>query len=108
MADGPPTLPAYVRPRPDGSELLVRVVPRAGRSALAGEREGALLVRLAAAPVEGAANQALVRLLSGALQVPRTSITIAAGERSRDKRLAIAGLAPDELARRVASAVRRN
>lgn len=104
MEDGTTTLPACVRPRPGGSELLVRVVPRAGRSALAGEREGALLVRLAAAPVEGAANDALVRLLAGVLHVPRTSMTIASGGRSRDKRIAIAGLTPGELARRLAAA----
>jgi hypothetical protein len=107
MVDGPDrptTLPAYVRPRPGGSELLVRVVPRAGRSGLAGERDGALLVRLAAAPVEGAANTAMVRLLADALRVPRTSITIASGARSRDKRLAIAGVAADELARRLKAA----
>jgi hypothetical protein len=106
MAEGPdrPALPAYVRLQSGGSELRVRVVPRAGRSALAGEREGALLVRLAAAPVEGAANDALVRLLADTLHVPRTSITIASGDRSRDKRVAIAGLAPAELARRLAAA----
>jgi hypothetical protein len=106
MGPGPnePILPACVRPRPGGSDLLVRVVPRAGRSALAGEREGALLVRLAAAPVEGAANEALIRVLADTLHVPRTSITIAAGQRSRDKRVAIAGIAPHELARRVAAA----
>jgi hypothetical protein len=61
-------------------------------------------VRLAAAPVEGAANQALVRLLADVLRVPRTSIVVASGERSRDKRLAIAGLAPAELSRRLAAA----
>jgi hypothetical protein len=106
MRDGPgrPPLPQYVTPRPGGSELVVRVVPRAGRSALAGERGGALLVRLAATPVEGAANSALVRLLADVLHVPRTSITITAGARSRDKRLAVSGLAPTELARRLAAA----
>ena len=106
MEDGPerPPLPPYVSPRPGGSELAVRVAPRSGRSALAGERDGALLIRLAAAPVEGAANHALVRLLADILHVPRTSITITAGERSRDKRLAVSRLAPAELARRLAAA----
>ena len=102
-SDPPPILPPYVRPGTAGSELIVRVVPRAGRSALAGARGGALLVRLAAPPVEGAANQALLRLLAEVLGVPRTSIRIASGERSRDKRLVIAGLQAPELARRLGS-----
>lgn len=51
-----------------------------------------MLIRLAAPPVEGAANDALVSFLSDALDLPRRSIRIVAGERSRDKRIAISGL----------------
>jgi uncharacterized protein YggU (UPF0235/DUF167 family) len=54
-------------------------------------REGALLVRLAAAPVDGAANDALVRMLAEALDVARSRVTILSGERSRDKRVHCAG-----------------
>ena len=45
---------------PAGVTLAVRVIPRAGRTAIAGVRGGALTVRLAAAPVDGAANDALI------------------------------------------------
>jgi uncharacterized protein (TIGR00251 family) len=86
----------------DGGTLLrIRVTPRAGRSAIAGVREGALLVRLAAAPVDGAANDALIDLLARTVDLPKRAIRIVRGERSRDKQVAVAGLAPDEVGRRL-------
>jgi uncharacterized protein (TIGR00251 family) len=81
--------------------LLVRVIPRAGRSTIAGFRGGALLVRLAAAPVDGAANDALVAFLAGQLGCRKQDVSIVSGARSRDKRLQIAGLTSAELDRRV-------
>lgn len=75
-----------------GISFRVRVVPRAGRTAVAGERGDALLVRLAAPPVDGAANEALVAFLSRLFDVPHRQVTIAAGERSRDKVVRIAGV----------------
>lgn len=77
-----------------GTLLDIRVMPRAPRSAVAGVRDGALLVRLAAAPVDGEANDALLTLLARALDVPRRDLAIVAGERSRRKRIEVAGLAP--------------
>jgi uncharacterized protein (TIGR00251 family) len=70
----------------------VRVIPRAGRSEFAGLRDGALLVRLAAAPVDGAANDELIALVARALGVPKRDITIVSGERSRSKRLRVANI----------------
>lgn len=70
----------------------VRVIPRAGRTQLAGERDGRLLVRLAAPPVEGAANDALIVFLAEILDVPRRAIRIVAGERGRQKRVAVDGV----------------
>ncbi len=70
----------------------MRVIPRAGRSGLAGLREGAVLVRLAAAPVDGAANDELVAVLARALDLPKRAITIVSGERSRSKRVRVQGL----------------
>ena len=55
-------------------------------------RGGAVLIRLAAPPVEGAANDALVAFLSDALALPRHNIRIVSGEKSRDKRVEIDGL----------------
>jgi uncharacterized protein (TIGR00251 family) len=73
-------------------DLEIRVVPRAGRSGFAGLREGALLVRLAAAPVDGAANAELIALLAKTLKIPKRDITIVSGERSRSKRVRIDGV----------------
>ena len=78
-----------------GIELDVRVIPRAKKSSLGGVRDGAVLIRLAAPPVENAANEALVSLLSDVLHVPRRAIRIISGERARRKRVAIDGLARD-------------
>ena len=80
---------------PSGVELDVRVIPRAKKSGLGGVRDGAVLIRLAAPPVEGAANEALISFLSEILQVPRRAIRIVSGERSRHKRVAVDGLAGD-------------
>lgn len=73
------------------------MIPRAGRTAIGGMRGDALLVRLAAAPVDGAANDALISLLAGAFGCARRSLTIVAGERSRDKRIAIDGMTRAEV-----------
>lgn len=78
-----------------GVELDVRVIPRAKKSCLGGVRGDAILVRLAAPPVENAANDALISFLSEILQVPRRAIRIVSGERARNKRVAVDGLARD-------------
>ena len=88
-----------------GTLLDVRVMPRAPRSAVAGVRDGALLVRLAAAPVDGEANDALLTLLARALDVPRRDLAIVAGERSRRKRIEVAGLTPAVVEARLLPAV---
>ena len=72
--------------------LDIRVIPRAPRTRVDGTRGGAILVRLAAPPVDGAANDALVAFLSETLALPRRYIRIVSGEKSRDKRVEIDGL----------------
>ena len=79
---------------PDGVVLSIRVIPRAGRAGVAGTRDGALLVRLNAPPVEGAANAELVELLADVLGVPKRAVAIISGERSRTKRVRIEGVNP--------------
>jgi len=66
-------------------------------------RDGQLIVKLAAAPVDGAANDALIAALSDALGLPRRAIAIAAGQRSRTKRVEFAGVTPATLAARLAA-----
>jgi uncharacterized protein (TIGR00251 family) len=84
-----------------GCELAVRVIPRASNAGIAGMRADAVLVRLGAAPVEGAANAELVDTLARALGVPRRAVTIAGGAGSRTKRVRIEGLTRDEVLHRL-------
>jgi len=70
----------------------VRVAPRASRSRIVGVREGALKVALTAPPVEGAANEALKKLVAKSLGVSKSSVEIVQGERARVKVLRVDGL----------------
>lgn len=79
--------------------LAVRVQPRARRDEIAGERAGALLVRVTAPPVEGKANEAVRRLIAQRLGVAPGNVTVVRGATSRDKLLDISGVEPDELRR---------
>jgi uncharacterized protein (TIGR00251 family) len=81
--------------------LALRVQPRASRNEVAGPHGDALKVRLAAPPVDGAANEALQRYLAEALQVPRAAVRLVAGPSSRSKVVQVAGLPPGEVARRL-------
>ena len=78
-----------------GMELRVRVTARASRDELVGLRDGVLHVRVSAPPVDGKANHAVCRLIARAVGVGRTSVTVARGERSRDKVVRIEGVEPD-------------
>lgn len=78
--------------------LDIRVIPRAARPGLAGTRDGRLLVRLSAPPVEGAANAELIQLLAKALDVPKRQLTIVAGQRGRLKRVKVEGLTAERAA----------
>src|SRR5262245_34743333 len=83
---------AMIEATENGVLIAVRVVPRAGRSGLAGTRHGAVLVRLHAPPVEGAANAELIEVIADLLGVSRQAVTIVAGERSRTKRVRVTGV----------------
>ena len=82
-----------------GVVIEVRVIPRAAKPGIAGSRDGALLVRLKAPPVEGAANAELIELMAKVARVPRRSVSIVSGDRGRTKRVAIAGITPAHAAR---------
>lgn len=88
-------------PTKEGVLIAVRVVPRAARAGLAGIRENALLVRLNAAPVEGAANAELIEVLADALGIARRAVSITSGERSRRKTVLVRGLSADEIGSKI-------
>jgi uncharacterized protein len=80
----------------------VRATPNAKKSAITGVREGALEVRVAAEPVDGAANDELVATLALALDVPRRDVHVVRGASSRIKRVEVRGLGVDEVRARLA------
>ena len=79
------------------TRLEIRVMPRSSRSGLAGVRDGRLVVRVAAAPVDGAANEAAIEALAEALSLPRRDFRIVAGATSRNKTIEVRGLSGDQL-----------
>jgi uncharacterized protein len=90
-----PQLPpnaTVVRETATGVEIEIRVIPRARRTEISGHRDGAVLIRVAAPPVEDAANDALTAFLAGALSVPRRSVRLVRGAHSRTKTVAVAGV----------------
>jgi uncharacterized protein (TIGR00251 family) len=90
-----------IRETSAGVEIDVRVIPRAKRTEIGGSREGALVVRLSAPPVEGAANDALVAFLSSILDTPRRAVRIVSGASGRRKRIAVDGVTPAFVANRL-------
>ncbi|MGD9891231.1 MAG: DUF167 domain-containing protein [Dehalococcoidia bacterium] len=81
--------------------VAVRVTPRSGRDALSGWHDGVLRVRLAAAPVDGRANESLVRFLAKILGLPFNAVRLVHGGTGRAKRVAIDGIDPHELRQRL-------
>jgi len=77
---------------PAGATFQVKVHPRARKNAITGTVGDALKLSLTTPPVEGRANEACIAFLAKFLNVPRSSVTIAAGESSRQKLIRIAGL----------------
>jgi uncharacterized protein (TIGR00251 family) len=83
---------AWVRDEPGAAVLEILVQPRASRTKVVGEHQGRLKLALAAPPVEGEANQALVELLARLLGVRKADVTIERGEAGRRKTVRVAGL----------------
>jgi uncharacterized protein YggU (UPF0235/DUF167 family) len=72
--------------------LAIRVQPRARRTEVAGERAGAVVVRVAAPPVDGKANAAVCALVADRAGIPRSAVTVLRGAGSRDKVLEVHGV----------------
>lgn len=75
-----------------GALLTVRVIPRASRTRVEAVRNDALLIRVTASPTEGAANDAVRKVLAGFLDVPPTRLKIVTGTRGRVQRILIEGV----------------
>jgi uncharacterized protein (TIGR00251 family) len=86
----------------EGCRIRVRAQPRASRSEVAGEHGEALRVRIAAPPVDGAANEELIRFLAERLGIARRRVTLVGGATGREKLVAIEGVEAEEARRRLA------
>jgi uncharacterized protein (TIGR00251 family) len=84
------------------TELRIRVIPNAKKTEFAGYREGELILRLNAPPVDGKANKAAVEFVSRYLGVSRSAVLVVGGERSRHKIFQIVGLELSDLERKLA------
>ena len=91
---------APITPTATGVRLTLHVQPRAARTEIAGLHGDALKIRLAAPPVDGAANEALIRFLAERLGVSRSAITLVSGATSRRKVVEVSGMTAEAVAAR--------
>jgi uncharacterized protein len=84
-----------------GVTFAVKVHPRAKKNAITGEFGDALKVSLTAPPIDGRANEACVEFFAKLLKVPRSSVTIASGQASREKMIRVSGLSAEEVSKRI-------
>ena len=92
-----------IRDTPHGATFQIRVHPRARKNAIVGEVGDALKVALTAPPIDGRANEAVLAFFAEFLNVPRSSVTIAAGQSSRNKVIRVAGMTAAQVEQRLAS-----
>jgi uncharacterized protein (TIGR00251 family) len=82
-----------------GVTFAVKIHPRAKKNAITGEVGGALKISLTSPPVEGRANEACIEFFAKLLKAPRSSVTIASGQSSRNKVIRADGLSAEEVER---------
>jgi hypothetical protein len=90
-----------ITPTATGVRLRLRIQPRASREEIAGAVGDAIRVRLTAPPVDGAANDALVRFLAARLKVPRSAVELVSGRTGRTKLVAVTGVSVEETVQRL-------
>ena len=90
-----------VRQADAGATFAVKIHPRARKNAVTGEVGDVLKVSLTAPPVDGRANEACIDFFSNLLKVPRSSVTIASGESSRNKIVRVGGLSAEQVRARL-------
>lgn len=92
---------AAIAPHPEGATLDILVSPRASKSRVVGMHDGRVKVQVAAPPVDGEANDALIAFFSRALGLTRAQVEIQSGTTGRRKRLLLRGTTPLEVATRL-------
>ncbi len=94
-----------VRDTASGATFQVKVHPRAKKNAITGEMGDALKLALTSPPIEGRANAACIAFIAEFLNVPRSSVTIAAGESSRNKLIRVRGMSASQVEVRLQGAL---
>lgn len=89
------------------ARVRIRVTPRSSRNEVLGYQESLLHVKVTAPPVEGAANAAIIRLLSDYFDVPKSRISLAVGAKGREKTFEVEGMTAEELAERLSKPLKR-
>jgi uncharacterized protein (TIGR00251 family) len=90
---------AWCSPLPGGVRLAVQIQPNAKKTEVVGVLDDALKIKLAAQPIEGKANEALVKWLASALGVPRSAVTLTHGQTNKKKLLEVAGVTLEDVER---------
>ncbi len=87
------------KPAPESATVSVRIQPRASRNGVVLMEGGGFKIRLTAPPVDGAANEALIRFLADILSLPKSQVEIVTGHTSREKIVRITGIGQQEAER---------
>lgn len=87
----------WMNESPDGLDIRIKAIPRATKNEIQGVHDGALKIRLTTPPVDGKANQALIKFLSKQLKISKARIQLIQGETSRHKTLRIDGITKQQL-----------
>lgn len=88
----------YLQPAPDGTYLLVRLTPKAAKNSVGDEHAGRLKIFVTSPPVDGKANEHLVKFLAKVLKTGKGNIQIISGQSAREKKVLIKEQSPDEVA----------
>ncbi len=97
------SLPAWIKANPYGVTVSLKVQPRASRNEIVGTIGEQLKVKVTAPPVDSAANEAVLRFLSDALDCPHQAVTLVRGGTSRSKVIAIQGLTAEQVVSKLGS-----
>ena len=98
-------IPPWIRVSAQGAEVELLVQPRASRTRVVGIHDQRLKLQLAAPPVDGAANEALVAFVADALDVPQRQVSLVRGETNRRKTLLIQSVPPEQIIRTLAGSL---
>ncbi len=86
----------------NGATFAIKVHPRAKKNAITGELNNVLKLSLTAPPLDGKANDACIEFFAKLLKLPRSSVTIASGQTSRNKVIRVVGLSAEDVLKRIA------